>query len=304
MLEIGDYVAFPAVWWHHGICDFYLHNKMFFTAQLFATPRSDLGSIKHSLRKSSNMKHTQGKLDASLVNTLMTDLYMNWDKKYSATNFPPAKNFFGKIDRDKNRHILSDQIHKVPKIQRLVLAIEEEVGNITVDSVWLIKKTIADDGFQEWHQDFKHKITKTIVVNVGVVSTDEYPVEVLVVNEDDSLSIPKKPLNKDDNGVILAPSCVTGCYLQGRACNHGMIKLQLNKVGDYVVFPSLWWHRGYCDIAAKTSDDHAIFTAQFFASPRSDISSKSSQMTSHIISKFNPTKFDSLTKDLLSHWED
>ncbi len=122
--NVGDYVAFPTVWWHHGICNFYLRNKMFFTAQLFATPHSDLGSIKHSLRKSSNMKHTQGKLDASLVNTLMTDLYMNRDKEYSATNFPPAKKFFGKIDRDKNRHILSDQIHKVPKIQRLVLAIE------------------------------------------------------------------------------------------------------------------------------------------------------------------------------------
>ena len=93
------------------------------------------------------MKHTQGTLDASLVNTLMTDLYMNWDEEYSATNFPPAKNFFGKIDKDKNRHILSDQIHKVPKIQRLVIAIEEQVGDITVDSVWLIKKTIANDGF-------------------------------------------------------------------------------------------------------------------------------------------------------------
>ncbi len=99
--------------------------------------------------------------------------------------FPPAKKFFGEIARDKNRHILSDQIHKVPKIQRLVLVIEEEVGDITVDSVWLIKRTIANDGFQEWHQDFKHKITKTIVVNVGVVSTDDNLVEVIVVNEDD-----------------------------------------------------------------------------------------------------------------------
>jgi len=82
------------------------------------------------------MKHTKEKLDASLVNTLMTDLYMNWDKKYSATNFSPAKKFFGKIDRDKNRHILSDQIHKVPKIQHLVIAIEIEEHC----QLWLIKK--------------------------------------------------------------------------------------------------------------------------------------------------------------------
>ncbi len=159
---------------------------MFFIAQLFATPHSDLGSMERSLRKSSNMKHTQG--TASLVNTLMTDLYMNWTEEYSATNFPPAKNFFGKIDRDKNRHILSDQIHKVPKIQCLVIAIEEQVGDITVDNVQLIKKTIVNDGFQEWQQDFKHKITKTIVVNVGVVSTEDHLVPVLVVNEDDVTS--------------------------------------------------------------------------------------------------------------------
>jgi hypothetical protein len=61
--------------------------------------------------------------------------------------------------------------------------------------VWLIKKTIADDGFQEWHQDFKHKITKTIVVNVGIVSTEDDLIPVLVVNEDDVTS-PELELGK------------------------------------------------------------------------------------------------------------
>ena len=89
--------------------------------------------------------------------------------------------------------------------------------------MWLIKKTQADDGFQEWHQDFKHKITKTIVVNVGVVDNDLVPV--IVVNEDDLFRFPKQSCNKDDNGVILAPSCVTGCYVQGQACDHDKIKL-------------------------------------------------------------------------------
>jgi hypothetical protein len=264
--HVGDNVAFPTVWWHHGICNIHLRNKIFYTAQLFATPCSDLASNERSLRKSSKMKqHTEGTLKAPFLHTLMTDLYINWDEESSATKSPPAKKFFGDIERHKNRHILSDQIHKLPKIQRLVLAIEEKVGDITVDSVWLIKKTIANDGFQEWHQDFKHKITKTIEVNVSVVSTDENTVEVCVVNEDDLFRFPKQSCNKDDNGVILAPSCVTGCYVQGCACNHDKIKLQLNEVGDYVMFPSLWWHCGYCDIAAKTSNDHSIFTAQFFA---------------------------------------
>ena len=49
----------------------------------------------------------------------------------------------------------------------------------------MIKKTIADDGFQEWHQDMKHKITKTIVVNVGFVSSkaDFDPVMIIHVEE-------------------------------------------------------------------------------------------------------------------------
>ncbi len=48
--------------------------------------------------------------------------------------------------------------------------IEDQIGHITVDSVWLIKKTRVDDGFQEWHQDMKHNITMTVIVNVGVVT--------------------------------------------------------------------------------------------------------------------------------------
>jgi hypothetical protein len=55
-----------------------------------------------------------------------------------------------------------------------VLAIKKLVGDITVGSLWLLKKTISDDGFQEWHQDMKHKITKTIVVNVGLVAKGDY----------------------------------------------------------------------------------------------------------------------------------
>jgi hypothetical protein len=99
-----------------------------------------------------------------------------------------VKKFLGKIDQEKNRHILHDQIHKVPKIQQLVLAIEEEVGNITVNSVWLIKKTIANDGFQEWHQDMKHKITKTIVVNVGIVSSKADYAPVLYIHDEEAHS--------------------------------------------------------------------------------------------------------------------
>ena len=166
--DVGDYVVFPSLWWHHGYYDIKSEDKVVFTAQLFATPRSDIGSSKRSQRKNSVMtSYKQGRFDPSKLKGLSEDLFLHWDDNYSADKFPPATKFFGRIDKGKNRHILQDQIHQVPKIEQLVFAFEEEVGDITVDSVWLIKKTREDDGFQEWHQDMKHKLTKTIVVNVG-----------------------------------------------------------------------------------------------------------------------------------------
>ncbi len=126
-----------------------------------------IGSNKRSSQKSSHMKEfIEGKL--SDLEGLSKDLCLLWDGK-SADQFPPASKFLGKIDKAKNCHIQKDQIHLLPKIQCLVLAFEEHVPDITVDSIWLIKKTKQDNGVQEWHQDMKTKITKTMVVNVGAV---------------------------------------------------------------------------------------------------------------------------------------
>jgi hypothetical protein len=71
----------------------------------------------------------------------------------------------------------------------------------------LIKKTIADDGFQEWHQDMKHRITKTIVVNVGVVSTKADLAPVLCIDDDEADHSPELVLRKriQDNTIRWAP---------------------------------------------------------------------------------------------------
>jgi hypothetical protein len=69
----------------------------------------------------------------SLVSLLTKDLIWNWDDNNSVHKFPPAFKFFGMIDKGKNRHIFHGQIPLVPKIQ-LVLMIEEDIGNFTVDS--------------------------------------------------------------------------------------------------------------------------------------------------------------------------
>jgi hypothetical protein len=164
--EVGKYVVFPSLWWHHGYYNIQDEEKVIFTAQLFATPSSDIGNTKRSNRRNSQMStYSHGQL--STLNGLGEDLFLEWDHKYSADQFPPASKFLGKVDKAKNRHILKHQIHLLPKIERLVLSFEDKFKDITVDSVWLIKKTKQDDGFQEWHQDMKIKITTTIVVNVG-----------------------------------------------------------------------------------------------------------------------------------------
>lgn len=170
LTKVGDYCAFPALWWHHG---YYMvdSGKTFYTAQLFATPKSDRGAKTRLTRN--NTKHQNyeaGNIEESQLTNLTQDLFDNWDTTYSADKFPPAKKFQGiKVDRGKNRHILYDQIPHVPKIHQLVLKFEENLDFLTVNSVWIIKKTREDDGFQGWHQDMKHRITTTIVVNVGVV---------------------------------------------------------------------------------------------------------------------------------------
>jgi hypothetical protein len=76
------------------------------------------------------------------------------------------------------------------------------------------------------------------------------------------------PPTQDDNGLIFGPSCIGRCFIMDHECAHEKVKVQLNEVGQYVVFPSLWWHHGYYDIK---DDEKVIFTAQLFATPSSDI---------------------------------
>jgi hypothetical protein len=113
---------------------------------------------------------------------LTADLFQHWDDAYSAEMFPPCPKFQDeKIDKAKNRHIHNHQIHSLPKIKKFVNAFEEIVGGITVDSVWLLKKSKEDDGFQKWHQDMKFRISTTIVVIVGIATVS--PSQVLEVNK-------------------------------------------------------------------------------------------------------------------------
>ena len=46
--------------------------------------------------------------------------------------------------------------------------------HLSIDLVWLLCKSKEGDEFQGWHKDFSlgHRITKTIVINVGSKERD------------------------------------------------------------------------------------------------------------------------------------
>jgi hypothetical protein len=87
--------------------------------------------------------------------------------------FPPSKEFEGeKFDVTKNRHILQANFGSVQRIAELVQLFEDKYKHLAIHSVWLIEKSKENDGFQVWHRDFwlGHKVTLTIVVNVGAIT--------------------------------------------------------------------------------------------------------------------------------------
>ncbi len=73
------------------------------------------------------------------------------------------------MDRRGNRQIYKKHFTQVPLLKNLVDTFETMFPNLSVDLVWLLRKSKEGDGFQGWHKDFLlgQRITKTIVINVG-----------------------------------------------------------------------------------------------------------------------------------------
>ena len=89
----------------------------------------------------------------------------------------------------------------------LVLYLEEEMKDITVDSVWIIKKEGEEDGFQEWHQDMKNKIVTTIVMNIGVFISQDEVVKMVkdVLSQKTESTLTKEKNSEQDVAPILVP---------------------------------------------------------------------------------------------------
>jgi hypothetical protein len=148
-----QYLAFNATWWHYG---YFIHvtKLTYFTAQLFCVPSRQLQSTECIHRNSTSLQnYIIGHLNDAIVGGLTRDLMTKWDDNndngFSAKKFSPTKKFLDKgIDKTKNRYSRYEDIAELPRLQRVMAEIKHQIGNITVDSVWLIKKTNPTTDFK------------------------------------------------------------------------------------------------------------------------------------------------------------
>ncbi len=97
----------------------------------------------------------QGHLDKSTLVELRDDLINNWDIHYSNPDYQLCKNFSGgPVDRKSNRQISKKHFAQVPLLKKLVDTFETMFPYLSVDLVWLLRKSKEGDGFQGWHKDF------------------------------------------------------------------------------------------------------------------------------------------------------
>jgi hypothetical protein len=60
----------------------------------------------------------------------------------------------GPVDRESNRQICKKYFTQVPLLKNLVDAFETLLPYLSVELVWLLRKSKEGDGFQGWHKDF------------------------------------------------------------------------------------------------------------------------------------------------------
>ncbi len=80
--------------------------------------------------------------------------------------------------------------------------------------------------------------------------------------------------NLNGTGICIASSCKADpshkCFslTKQKLCAHPIDQIMLNDVGDYIMFPSNCFHRGYFSIQT----DSIYYTAQMFATPSENTS--------------------------------
>ena len=79
----------------------------------------------------------------------------------------------------------------------------------------------------------------------------------------------KEQIDKNLTGISVDPNCIGSCFthcifasLSDKRCDHVWGEINLSEEGDYVVIPSIFFHRGYFPRNSK----NVVVTAQLFAS--------------------------------------
>jgi len=105
----------------------------------------------------------------------------------------------------------------------------------------------------------------------------------------------------DENEINFAPLCTPACLGKYSGCVHEQKKVQINTLGQYVLFPSKWYHQGhYNDCSGMV-----FVTAQLFARP--GISPESSKSLGTIHSRDQMIEgwleVSVLGSDILVNWD-
>ena len=169
----GEFVSFPSSFFHRGYFKM-KENQIVVTAQLFA---SDNGSSPNHPSRHLASKNSMDAVNTGMVTIDLTrlseDVLLRWDVNYPISEFPPCKSFGGvRIKTESNRQIHKSKFARVPHLARLVKAFKDKYNSLSIDQVWLIRKSHSEVGFQRWHQDLpklegERAIVKSIVVNIG-----------------------------------------------------------------------------------------------------------------------------------------
>lgn len=115
----------------------------------------------------------------------------------------------------------------------------------------------------------------------------------------------------DDNGLIFAPTCnhsndgVKKCFASFRQkqCSHKTDTVPLNLLGQYVLFPSRWWHKRDYNIRS----DKVYYTAQLYCTAAQDPDSWSNhtrkQNRNMTIGRIVVLQMHNISKDIQNNWD-
>jgi hypothetical protein len=115
----------------------------------------------------------------------------------------------------------------------------------------------------------------------------------------------------DNNGLLFASMCNPAnnndmkCFdtRREKKCDHKIDKVALNELGQYVIFPSRWWHRGFYEIRSEKE----YYTAQLFCTAAQDPQSWTTQLCrqnmNKTIGRIPVHQMNEVSKDVQENWD-